>query len=168
MPQHCRWTYYIVRIGSSPLVRGKIYIYIIYIWRYNYYTWVSDKEWKYYPPQELTYPSPRQFWRWRFLFPRWDMLIPWRVHSTNLSNVWNHTTYTVWIQKWPAKPLMTSAAVADRTWQRNLTIANVRVCAGREGRLHGHRKKGSYGINIVCMVYHMESNYIIIILIRSE
>ena len=27
----------------------------------------------------ITYPIPKHFWRWFFLFPRWDMLVPWKV-----------------------------------------------------------------------------------------
>ena len=33
------------------------------------------------PSRELTYPPKMAFWRWFFLFPRWDMLIPWRVST---------------------------------------------------------------------------------------
>ena len=32
------------------------------------------------PSRELTYPQKMAFWRWFSFSPRWDMLIPWRVH----------------------------------------------------------------------------------------
>ena len=31
------------------------------------------------PSRELTYPLLKAFWRWLFLFPRWDMLVSWKV-----------------------------------------------------------------------------------------
>ena len=31
------------------------------------------------PSRELTYPSDKAYLKMTFLFPRWDMLIPWRV-----------------------------------------------------------------------------------------
>ena len=34
---------------------------------------------EYYPSRELTYPPDKAYLKMIFLFPRWDMLIPWRV-----------------------------------------------------------------------------------------
>jgi len=31
------------------------------------------------PSRELTYPPDKAYLKMIFLFPRWDMLIPWRV-----------------------------------------------------------------------------------------
>ena len=31
------------------------------------------------PSRELTYPFPKAVWKMNFLFPRWDMLVSWRV-----------------------------------------------------------------------------------------
>ena len=31
------------------------------------------------PARELTYPPDKAYLKMIFLFPRWDMLIPWRV-----------------------------------------------------------------------------------------
>jgi len=39
------------------------------------------------PSRELTYPLDKAYLKMMFLFPRWDMLISWRVL---------HTSYIVW------------------------------------------------------------------------
>ena len=35
----------------------------------------------YLPSRELTYPPTKAFLKMIFLFPRWDMLVPWRVYE---------------------------------------------------------------------------------------
>ena len=47
------------------------------------------------PSWELTYPLKSPFWRWCFLFPRWDMLISWRVGYIFKMAFWKMT----WIAK---------------------------------------------------------------------
>jgi len=39
----------------------------------------------YIPSRELTYPIPKALLKMIFLFPRWDMLISWRVYTAYLT-----------------------------------------------------------------------------------
>ena len=47
--------------------------------------WTKNKTTTFYiPSRELTYPPQNGILKMIFLFPRWDMLIPWRVNNTHL------------------------------------------------------------------------------------
>ena len=63
------------------------------------------KEWVFFltiPSRKLTYPPKIFILKMIFLFPRWDMLIPWRVHPKNRSCCFlfrNHKIST-WLATW--------------------------------------------------------------------
>ena len=48
---------------------------------------------------EVTYPLPRHFSRWFFVFPRWDMLVPWMVcvGTSSCHRSW-------WLRPFPVPP----------------------------------------------------------------
>jgi len=49
--------------------------------------WVHhDRQFELIPSRELTYPLPTHVWRC-FLFPRWDMLVSWRVPPPKYPNL---------------------------------------------------------------------------------
>ena len=56
--------------GSRPAVKGLSRIPKILVWKKVYF---------YIPSRELTYPPKNGILKMIFLFPRWDMLVPWRV-----------------------------------------------------------------------------------------
>ena len=65
----------------------------------------SQKYWpvnkKHIPFRELTYPPPKVYLKMIFLFPRWDMLVPWRESHNimyGLPNTYNEITG--WTNKW--------------------------------------------------------------------
>ena len=43
------------------------------------WTWCPNEGPQNPPSRKLTHPQKMPFWRWFSFFPRWDMLIPWRV-----------------------------------------------------------------------------------------
>ena len=57
------------------LIIEKIHLIHIYIYIYRELTY----------PLSLTYPLPRHFWRLSSCFPRWDMLVSWRVITLPLT-----------------------------------------------------------------------------------
>ena len=52
------------------------------------------------PSREETYPPDKAYLKMIFLFPRWDMLIPWRVNSLKFHKVYGLSVVGLFFAKW--------------------------------------------------------------------
>ena len=80
---------------QTPCLRGSI-------WTQKTYPkdQTSAGIWKtrdYVPSRELRYPPKNGILKIFFLFPRWDMLVPWRVPLFSQKKFYEWTTFSCWI-----------------------------------------------------------------------